>query len=97
MMGWIPPWEYKRDCASFKFAVTHTGRNYYIDANLENGNLTIAETPKGILQVLHGLHFFNGKVPKCPLHPSHLDCVSMANPFCNAHFFNPRTMALALD
>lgn len=65
-MGWTPPWENKRDSASFQFMITHTGRNYYLNLNLETGDLAIAEAPKGFIAVLHGLHFFNGKIPNAP-------------------------------
>ncbi len=66
LMGWVPPWEYKRDKASFHFMITHPGRNYYVDANLKTGKATVAEAPKGFLEVFHGLHFFNGQVPNAP-------------------------------
>lgn len=65
-MGWLPPWENKRDSTSFHFMITHPGRNYYLDLNLKTGNLAVAEAPKGFVEVFHGLHFFNGNVPNAP-------------------------------
>ena len=65
-MGWVPPWEYERDSTTFQFTVTHLGRNYYLNTDLNSGNLQIAEAPKGLISVLHGMHFFNGKLPNAP-------------------------------
>lgn len=65
-MGWLPPWENKRDSASFHFTITHPGRNYSLDLDLKTGDLVVAEAPKGFLAVFHGLHFFNGQVPNAP-------------------------------
>lgn len=65
-MGWTPPWEDKRDSTSFRFMITHTGRNYFLNLNTDTGDLVISEAPKGIIAVIHGLHFFNGKIPNAP-------------------------------
>ncbi len=66
-MGWVPPWEYKRDSTHFEFMITHTGKKYYLKANTSTGRLEVSEVPKGLLAVFHGLHFFNGKLPNAPL------------------------------
>ncbi len=66
LMGWTPPWEDKRDSTSFQFMITHTGRNYFLNLNLATGDLDISEAPKGIMAVIHGLHFFNGNIPNAP-------------------------------
>ncbi len=66
-MGWVPPWEYKRDSTHFKFKIVHTGRSYYLNANTSTGKVEISEAPKGFLAVFHGLHFFNGNIPNAPL------------------------------
>ncbi len=66
LMGWLPPWENKRDSISFHFMITHPGRNYYLDVNLKTGGIAVNEAPKGFLEVFQGLHFFNGEVPNAP-------------------------------
>lgn len=66
-MGWVPPWEFKRDSTHFKFTIVHTGRSYYLNANTSTGEVKISEAPKGFLAVFHGLHFFNGNIPNAPL------------------------------
>ena len=66
LMGWLPPWENKRDSTSFHFMITHPGRNYYLDVDLHSGELSVAEAPKGFPEVLNALHFFNGEVPNAP-------------------------------
>jgi hypothetical protein len=66
IMGWLPRWEFERDSTEFAFNVVHFGRNYHIEANLSNGQILVAEAPKGFLAVFHGLHFLNGKIPNAP-------------------------------
>ncbi len=66
IMGWVPYWEFEKDSVSFSFSITHLGRNYYVDLDLTNGDVAIAEAPKGFVAVLHGLHFFNGNIPNAP-------------------------------
>ncbi len=66
IMGWVPYWEFEKDSVSFSFSITHLGRNYYVDLDLTNGDVAIAEAPKGFMAVLHGLHFFNGNIPNAP-------------------------------
>lgn len=67
LMGWIPTWEFKRENDRFKFRIVHPGRNYHVDLNLDRGDVSIAEAPKGFIAVFHGLHFLNGKIPNAPL------------------------------
>ena len=66
LMGWLPPWQFKKDSVSFDFRITHLGRNYQVDLDLTTGEVFIEEAPKGFLAVLHGLHFFNGNIPNAP-------------------------------
>ena len=66
IMGWELPWKFKRDSVSFYFQITHTGRNYHLNVNLLNGEVVVDEAPKGLLAVIHGLHFFNGMAPNAP-------------------------------
>ena len=66
LMGWLPPWQFKKDSVSFDFRITHLGRNYQVDLDLTTGEVIIEEAPKGFLAVLHGLHFFNGNMPNAP-------------------------------
>ena len=67
LMGWIPPWRYKKDKLTFAFIVTHTGKVYHIHHNFETDVTQVEEAPKGFISVLHGMHFFNGKIPNAPL------------------------------
>lgn len=66
LMGWVPPWEIKRDSLSLDFKVTHLGKTINFQLNPETGLLHAKERPKGFLAVMHGLHFFNGNVPNAP-------------------------------
>lgn len=66
LMGWLPPWEIKKDSASLSFILTHLGKTSDLHLNLASGLLQVNERPKGMLAVLHGLHFFNGKIPNAP-------------------------------
>lgn len=66
LMGWLPHWKFERDSARFKYQVTHIGRNYHLDVDLETGKVLVGEAPKGLLAVVHGLHFFNGNIPNGP-------------------------------
>lgn len=66
LMGWVPPWKYRHDSATFNFNITHPGRNYYLTVQLASGKVHVAEAPKGFLAVFHGLHFFNGNIPNAP-------------------------------
>jgi hypothetical protein len=67
IMGWLPGWEFKRDSTQFAFNVVHLARKYHVDADLQTGKLIISEAPKGFLEIFHGLHFLNGKIPNAPL------------------------------
>lgn len=62
-MGWTPPWKFNKDADNFKFQITHFGKNSDISVDLATGKTDIAEYRKGMVAVLHGMHFFNGKIP----------------------------------
>lgn len=66
IMGWLPRWEFKRDSTQFAFNVVHLARKYQVDADLLTGKLIISEAPKGFLEIFHGLHFLNGRIPNAP-------------------------------
>ena len=66
LMGWIPFWQFKRDSANFHFNVTHLAKTSQVRVNLHSGEVEIAEKPKGFWETLHGLHFFNGRIPNAP-------------------------------
>jgi hypothetical protein len=66
LMGWLLPWEFKRDSAQFKFSMVHPGRKYHLSYDILNGMVKIEEMPRGFLVVFHGLHFLNGKPPNAP-------------------------------
>lgn len=67
LMGWIPTWEIRNDENHLIFKITHLGKSSDLRLNLTSGKVQITERPKGLLAVVHGLHFFNGKVPNAPL------------------------------
>jgi hypothetical protein len=62
-MGWTPPWKFKKDTDHFHFEITHLGKTSEISVDLASGKTDIAEFRKGMMAVLHGMHFFNGKIP----------------------------------
>ncbi len=66
LMGWLPPWQFQRDSASFRFQVTHFGKTNQIAIDFKTSTAEVQEMPKGFVAVLHGLHFFNGKIPNAP-------------------------------
>lgn len=66
LMGWVPPWEYRKDATQFRFVLTHLAKNSELKVDLGSGAVTVAESPKGLLAVLNGLHFFNGRIPNAP-------------------------------
>lgn len=66
LMGWIPTWEFKRDANQFQFNVTHLAKTNQVTLNLHTGGVEISDKPKGFLATLHGLHFFNGRIPNAP-------------------------------
>ena len=66
LMGWTPFWLFKRDGDSFQFTVTHPGRNYRVNLDLQSGSAEVGEAPKGFLAVLNSLHFLNGNIPNAP-------------------------------
>lgn len=66
LMGWVPPWEIKKDSLSLDFEITHLGKTVDFELNLDTGVLHAKERPKGILAVMHELHFFDGNVPNAP-------------------------------
>jgi hypothetical protein len=67
IMGWLPRWEFERDRSKFAFNIVHLGRKYHVESDLISGKLQVSEAPKGLLEVFHGLHFLNGKIPNAPL------------------------------
>lgn len=67
LMGWVLPWEFKRDSTIFHFSVVHPGRKYQLTFKSSNGVIKVEEMPKGFLAVFHGLHFLNGKIPNAPI------------------------------
>lgn len=66
LMGWVPPWQFKRDSLQFSCTVTHLAKTTTLQLDLQTGAVQGAEKPKGLLAVLHGLHFFNGNIPNAP-------------------------------
>lgn len=66
MMGWTPPWQFKRDSINFKFGLVHLAKTSQLNLDLNSGQVEVAEIPKGFWAVLHGLHFFNGRIPNAP-------------------------------
>jgi hypothetical protein len=66
MMGWLPPWEFRKDSNSFQFVVTHLAKTSQLNLDLNSGEVKISEIPKGFIAVLHGMHFFNGRIPNAP-------------------------------
>lgn len=66
LMGWIPGWQIRNDSVHLDFNITHLGKTSTLRLNLASGMLQVREHPKGMLAVLHGLHFFNGKIPNAP-------------------------------
>lgn len=67
LMGWLPAGEFKKENHRFRFRIVHPGRNYHLNVNLMNGEVSIAEAPKGFVAVFHGLHFLNGNIPNASL------------------------------
>ncbi len=67
LMGWVPPWKYQRDSLSLHFDITHPGMVYHAHHNFETHRTRIDKSPKGFLNVLNAMHFFNGKIPNAPL------------------------------
>jgi hypothetical protein len=66
LMGWTPQWQFERDSTNFRFTVTHLAKTNKLDLNLNTGEVQISDIPKGFWAVLHGLHFFNGRIPNAP-------------------------------
>jgi hypothetical protein len=66
LMGWAPQWQIQRDSTHFRFTVTHLAKTNQLALNLDTGEVQISDIPKGFWAVLHGLHFFNGRIPNAP-------------------------------
>lgn len=66
LMGWIPTWQIRKDSAYMDFKITHLGKTSDLHLALATGILQVNERPKGMMAVLHGLHFFNGNIPNAP-------------------------------
>ncbi|GAB1452786.1 hypothetical protein MASR2M47_28420 [Draconibacterium sp.] len=66
LMGWVPPWEIKKDSLSMNFQITHLAKTTNLQLNFATGILHVKERPKGFMAVLHELHFFNGQIPNAP-------------------------------
>lgn len=66
LMGWLPRWQMRRDSQSFSFTTEHLAKTNRLHLELKSGNVQIEEMPKGFMATLHGLHFFNGKIPNAP-------------------------------
>ncbi|MEZ4989416.1 MAG: hypothetical protein R2824_03360 [Saprospiraceae bacterium] len=66
LMGWIPPWQFKKDSTQFRCVLTHLAKDTELKLDLRTGIVQVAEMPKGFWAVLHGLHFFNGNIPNAP-------------------------------
>jgi len=66
IMGWLPRWQMQRDSQVFNFTVVHLAKTTNLKADLLSGRIEVAEIPKGFMATLHGLHFFNGKIPNAP-------------------------------
>ncbi len=66
LMGWVPPWEFRKRDGHFQFITTHLAKTSKLDLDLASGRVEVAEMPKGFLEVLHALHFFNGRIPNAP-------------------------------
>ncbi|MBK8504340.1 MAG: hypothetical protein IPL46_20315 [Saprospiraceae bacterium] len=66
IMGWLPPWQFKKDSTNFNLQVTHLAKTSELEVNLISGAVIVNEIPKGFLATLHGLHFFNGRIPNAP-------------------------------
>jgi hypothetical protein len=66
LMGWIPPWEYRKDSTQFRCIVTHLAKDTELKLDLRTGGVQAAEMHKGFWAVLHGLHFFRGNIPNAP-------------------------------
>jgi hypothetical protein len=66
IMGWLPPWQFRKDSTTFKLTVTHLAKNSELEVDLVSGGVNVLEIPKGFLATLHGLHFFNGRIPNAP-------------------------------
>ena len=66
LMGWIPYWQFRRDSVHFQFNVTHLAKTNKVKVDLRNGKTEISDIPKGFWATLHGLHFFNGRIPNAP-------------------------------
>lgn len=66
LMGWIPPWKYKRDSVQFHCTLTHLAKDTDLTVNLQTGTVQATEKPKGFWAVLHGMHFFRGNIPNAP-------------------------------
>lgn len=66
MMGWVPPWRYRKDSTVFQFEIVHLAKTSTLQLDLRTGKVAVAEAPKGVLATFHGLHFFNGRIPNAP-------------------------------
>ena len=66
MMGWPLPWEFRKDSSSCQFTITHLAKTSHLNLDLASGQVEISEIPKGFMATLHGLHFFNGRIPNSP-------------------------------
>jgi hypothetical protein len=66
IMGWPPTWQFKRDSNTFQMNVTQLAKTSKLEVDLNSGAVKVDEIPKGFLATLHGLHFFNGRIPNAP-------------------------------
>lgn len=66
LMGWLPRWQMQRDSQFFKFTTVHLAKTTQLELTLHTGQVHVEEIPKGFMATLHGLHFFNGKIPNAP-------------------------------
>ncbi len=67
LMGWTPPWRYRKDSGQFVFETTHLAKTSVIHLDMNSGAVLVEDIPKGFWAVFHGLHFYNGRIPNAPL------------------------------
>ena len=66
LMGWYLPWDTRRDSLEMQFKLSHFGKDYLVKAGLASGHIAVWKAPKGISNILIGLHFLGESIPSAP-------------------------------
>jgi hypothetical protein len=66
LMGWAPPWRFRMQPDTIRFAVVHLGKEYKISVVKDDGKVDVTEVTKGFWPTLNSLHFLGESIPRGP-------------------------------